>query len=175
MLAQQFLISGEDHRFFQHQGVDYIAVCRAIWRRFSTGKIEGASTIEMQIIRVISGRFERTLWRKIREMALATLLTHLIPKNELPAFYLQIAYYGWNMHGFISTCEKLRLNTNSLTTIETAQLVARLKYPQPRYYSPIRHNQIIVRGEHLLNLYLEHKLGKTYSGLSYSFTVHETI
>src|SRR5262245_48824952 len=57
-LAQQLLISGEDHRFFRHRGIDPIAICRSIWRGVVLGRREGASTIEMQVVRVVSGRFE---------------------------------------------------------------------------------------------------------------------
>src|SRR5690348_10551479 len=69
-IVQALLISGEDHRFFGHCGIDPIAVCRAIWRGVVLGHREGASTIEMQLVRVVTGRFERTLTRKLREAAL---------------------------------------------------------------------------------------------------------
>ena len=88
-LAQQLLISGEDHRFFRHGGIDPIAICRAMWRGLVLGQNEGASTIEMQVIRVVTGSFERTLRRKIRELAFATLVAREIPKQALPSLYLQ--------------------------------------------------------------------------------------
>src|SRR2546427_12721630 len=61
VLAEELLVCGEDHRFFRHGGIDTIAVCRAVWRGLVLLRPEGASTIEMQIVRVMSGRFERTL------------------------------------------------------------------------------------------------------------------
>ncbi len=175
LLAQKLLISGEDHRFFQHGGVDLIAICRVVWRRVISGKHEGASTIEMQIVRIISGRFELTLRRKVREMALATLLTRVIPKDRLPAFYLHIGYYGWHMNGFKDACKYLRLNLDSLSHIEASRLVARLKYPQPHYVTLSRLNQIIGRGEYLSCLYLKHQSGKVYSGLHNLIISYETI
>lgn len=174
ILAQQLLISGEDHRFFQHRGIDYIAVCRAIWRRITQGRHEGASTIEMQIVRIVSGRFEHTLKRKISEMLLATLLTSVIPKEQLPALYLQIGYYGWRMNGFNQACRRLGLSVDKLTPIETAQLVARLKYPQPHHLTLKRWTQIKIRGRHLLYLHKRHKLNQTYFGLNIT-TAHGTI
>jgi len=175
VLAQQLLISGEDHRFFRHGGVDPIAICRAIWRGVVSNKHEGASTIEMQVVRVVSGRFEPTLWRKIREMAIATLLTSVIPKEQLPALYLQIGYYGWRMNGFMEACRRLKLNIDSLTPIETARLVARLKYPQPRFTPPGRWDQINIRGQHLLRLHTEHKSDRTYKNLIYVTSIYKTI
>jgi len=165
VFAQQLLISGEDHRFFSHGGIDPIAVCRAVWRGVVLRRPEGASTIEMQVIRVVSGRYERTATRKVREMALATLVTLEIPKSALPAVYLRLGYFGWRMNGFAAACQHMALHPDSLTPIETAKLVARLKYPQPRDVSPRRRRQIDVRAHHLLRLHLRHQHDHTYVGL----------
>jgi len=179
VLAQQLLISGEDHRFFRHGGVDLIAVCRVIWRYITLGRREGASTIEMQIVRVVSGRFESAIGRKLREMALATLLTRVIPKKQLPAVYLLIGYYGWRMNGFKEACQRLGVAADSLTPMGSARLVARLKYPQPRRTKPIRRDQINIRGEHLLRLYVRYRLNKDYLEFNNSIltahAAHETV
>jgi penicillin-binding protein 1A len=165
VFAQQLLISGEDHRFFSHGGIDLIAVCRAAWRGAVLRRREGASTIEMQLIRVVSCRYERTLRRKIREMALATLVTREIPKEALPAIYLRLGYFGWRMNGLAAACRRLHYSPHSLTPVATARLVARLKYPQPRETSPRRCEQIEVRARHLLRLYTRHQQDQTYFGL----------
>ena len=164
-LAQQLLISGEDHRFFRHRGIDPIAVCRAMWRGIVLGQREGASTIEMQIVRVVSRRFERTLRRKVRELALATLVAREIPKHALPSLYLRIGYFGWRMNGFEGACRRLGVSPEALTPGQTAALVARLKYPQPRLTSPDRWNKINTRAQHLLRLHSQHKDDRTYAGL----------
>jgi len=165
-LAQQLLISGEDHRFFRHGGIDPIAICRATWRGIVLGRPEGASTIEMQLVRVVSGRFGRSLRRKLREMALATLVARAIPKEALPAVYLRIGYFGWRMNGFEDACRRLGLSAAALTPAQTAGLVARLKYPQPRATGPERWNQINARAQHLLRLHSLHRCGRTYAGLA---------
>jgi len=165
-LAQQLLISGEDHRFFRHGGIDPIAICRATWRGIVLGRPEGASTIEMQLVRVVSGRFERSLRRKLREMALATLVTRAIPKEALPAVYLRIGYFGWRMNGFENACRRLELSLVGLTPAQTARLVARLKYPQPHATGSERWNQINTRAQHLLRLHSLHKCSRAYAGLA---------
>jgi membrane peptidoglycan carboxypeptidase len=165
VLAQQLLISGEDHRFFSHGGIDLIAVCRAAWRGIAFPRREGASTIEMQVVRVVSGRYDRTFWRKVREMALATLVTQVIPKQALPAIYLRLGYFGWRMNGFAAACRHIGRRPESLTPMETARLVARLKYPQPRDASPQRWQQIDMRARHLLLLHMRHHQDRTYFGL----------
>jgi membrane carboxypeptidase/penicillin-binding protein PbpC len=166
VLAQQLLISGEDQRFSSHGGIDPIAVLRAAWRTVVLKRFEGASTIEMQIVRVVTGRFERTLRRKVLEMCLATLVTRVIPKTDLPAVYLYIAYYGWRMNCFDAACRHLKLRPSSMAPIETARLVARLKYSQPSSLSSRRRQQIEARANHLLLLHGRHKVGYTYSGIS---------
>ena len=165
VLAKQLLISGEDHRFFGHGGIDIVAICRALWRRAAFKRREGASTIEMQIVRVVSGRYERTVSRKLREMALATLVSQEIPKHELPGLYLELGYYGWRMTGFRAACRQLSIAPKDLTQFETARLVARLKYPQPRVMPIKRDEQIERRAMHLLSLYNAHIVGTTYEGL----------
>jgi len=165
-LAQQLLISGEDHRFFSHGGIDPISICRAIWRGIVLRRPEGASTIEMQVVRVVSGRFERSIRRKVHEMALATFVSREIPKKDLPAVYLWIGYFGWRMNGFEAACRRLGVDAEALTPCDTARLVARLKYPEPQEALPERRNKINVRAQHLLRLYEKHKSSRAYSGLA---------
>ena len=174
LLAQQLLISGEDHRFFLHGGVDPIAVCRAIWRGAVLGRPEGASTIEMQIVRIATGRLERSLGRKLLEMGLATLVTRAIPKEALPSVYLQIGYFGWHMNGFEAACNRLGVNAATMSPEQTAGLVARLKYPQPSGARPGRWEQIGTRAQHLVQLHSQHSHDNTYRGLLAQST-YETI
>jgi membrane carboxypeptidase/penicillin-binding protein PbpC len=119
----------------------------------------------MQVVRVVSGRFERSIRRKIREMALATLVSREIPKKALPAVYLRIGYYGWRMNGFEAACRRLGIDAEALTPAETACLVARLKYPQPQEAQPERWHKINARAQHLLRLHEKHKYNRTYIGL----------
>ena len=166
ILLQSLLISGEDHRFFAHGGFDIIAIFRALWRGTILGKREGASTIEMQIVRVLTGCYERNLKRKIREVALATLLTRVVPKSELPSVYLLIGYYGWKMNGIKEACKRLSLDPRLIRLEDAALLIARLKYPQPRCTSAIRISQIERRARHLINLHRKHLRLRIYEGLS---------
>ena len=164
-IMQAFLISGEDHRFFNHCVVDLIAIARIVWRRCVHWKTEGASTIEMQLGRVLTGRYERSLLRKLREAALATLVSEILPKSELPALYLRVAYYGWHMNGFTEACRQLNLNPLSMSRQDATGLVARLKYPEPRVMPPRRGEQIGIRQKHLLFLANKHAKSNTYRGL----------
>ena len=153
----RLLVLGEDHRFASHPGVDPLALCRAAWRTYGRGRREGGSTIAMQFVRVLTGRFERSWRRKIDEMVLAIHITHHVPKVELPTLYLSVAYYGWRMNGFAQACRRLDLDPASCSLRESAMLVARLKYPQPRDCSPTRWEQITLRSEYLMARYEREK------------------
>jgi len=165
LITQQLLVSGEDHRHSWHPGFDIVAIGRALWRRAAHGSREGASTIEQQLVRTITGRYERTIHRKLNEIILATLVAQSFPKEILPAVYLEVAYYGWRMNGYQQACQRLGVRPDSMTLAEAAGLVARLKYPEPRT-SPLRRTlQIQTRRNHLLALYARHVLRGTYRHL----------
>ena len=145
------LIAAEDHRFYTHRGVDWRAVVRAIWRNVIFGMLEGASTIEQQLVRRVTGRYERRLTRKVREMLLACLLERVVPKAEIPALYLGIAYFGAGMDGIFQASRRLGFELDKITQYQAAALVARLKYPEPSRPSPKRARQIARRADHILN------------------------
>lgn len=126
---------------------------------------EGASTIEMQLVRVLTGRFELTLARKIREAALATLVASSMPKSEILALYLQVAYYGTEMTSYLGACSKLGYHPQYLGLAEAASVVARLKYPQPAQRSDKALLRIRGRTAHLLRLHQMHLETRVYRGL----------
>lgn len=148
----KFLIAGEDHRFYHHLGVDPLALCRAAWKTVFCGCQQGASTIAMQIVRTITGRYEKTWRRKVCEIILAVRLTQYVDKERLPILYLWVAYYGWRMNNFDQACSRLLINPISISELEAAKFVARLKYPEPRDYNIYRLRKIQCRAQYLLEL-----------------------
>ncbi len=146
------LIVAEDRRFYAHGGVDPIAVARALWRVTAQGKIEGASTLEQQLVRTVSCRYEKTIARKVREVLLASLVHRAIPKKSLPGLYLSVAYFGWGMNGLEQACERLNIQLEHLSLEQAASLVARIKYPEPRELSLARSRQIRARERHIVRL-----------------------
>ena len=67
---------------------------RALSVRIRHGTIQGASTIEQQFVRVMSGRYERSVARKLREQALAIAISRRREKKQVAAAYLSVAFYG---------------------------------------------------------------------------------
>ncbi|WP_185279267.1 biosynthetic peptidoglycan transglycosylase, partial [Elizabethkingia anophelis] len=98
-----FLIIGEDRRYYQHKGFDVIAIIRAIRNRIFYNKKEGASTIEQQLVRVLTNQYCRTLKRKIKEIILATKLKKMLSKKEIALLYLRLAYFGTDKIGLENT------------------------------------------------------------------------
>lgn len=120
------LIVAEDHRNAMHHGVDPIAILRSFKARVFCGKRQGASTIEQQLVRTITGRYEKTPRRKIREQILAVMLGFKFGKKDLASCYLKVAYFGSSLVGGLGIC-KLRVESPDCSD---AIIVAHLKYPR---------------------------------------------
>ncbi len=96
------IVAIEDKRFYTESGVDIRGIARAfIADVFHTGNgTQGASTITEQFVKnALSQAGHRTLFEKLKEAALAFQLSHLWPKNQILAEYLNTAYFGNGAHG----------------------------------------------------------------------------
>src|SRR5690606_8641558 len=94
------LIAYEDKRFRSHVGVDPWALMRAAWQLVAHREIvSGASTITMQVARLIEPRSERTLPAKLRQMVRAIQLERMMSKDDILSLYLSLAPYGGNLEG----------------------------------------------------------------------------
>ncbi len=93
------LVRLEDKRFWWHPGVDPVAITRAIAVNLRAGRVEtGASTLTLQLVRVLEPR-PRTLRSKLVEAARAATLEARLSKREILAAYLTFAPYGGNLEG----------------------------------------------------------------------------
>lgn len=152
-----FLVLGEDHRYYKHIGFDIIGICRAVYRDIFYGKREGASTIEQQLVRVLTEDYRYSFRRKIKEIYLATKLKRLADKFTLAAAYLDLANYGTDLSGLNSVLNRFGVSLQQDIDDEIcAEVVARLKYPEPRQYNTSRMEQIELRKKHILRLYKQH-------------------
>ena len=78
-------IAIEDRRFYQHGGVDYEGIARALWRDVAPGKVvEGGSTIAQQLVRNLYTGHERTFERKLKEACLAIKLSRAVVEGADP-------------------------------------------------------------------------------------------
>lgn len=129
----QALLAIEDKRFYQHPGVDLLAVIRAFGQLLKHGEIvSGASTLSMQTARLLKPR-ERTWSNKLLEMAMAIRLEKTLSKQQILSLYLTLAPYGGNLQGIVAAS---RFYFNKLPThlypSEIALLIALPQSPEGR-------------------------------------------
>ena len=149
-----FLVVAEDRRYYHHPGFDVIGICRAIYRNLFLSKREGASTIEQQLVRVLTGDYRYSYQRKIKEIYLASKLRHIADKQTLAASYLEVSNYGTIYHGLSSILQKFAMDIHQELSDEVcAEVIARLKYPEPRIMTTKRALQIEERKRYILYLY----------------------
>ncbi|MFK5985690.1 MAG: penicillin-binding protein 1A [Pseudomonadota bacterium] len=106
LLMKQAIISAEDSRFYQHPGVDYQGILRAVVNLLMTGKKgQGGSTITMQVARNFFLSRKKTYTRKIREIFLALKLERHFDKEKILELYLNKIFLGHRSYG-IATAAK---------------------------------------------------------------------
>src|SRR5262249_59175771 len=94
------LLAYEDKRFRSHHGVDPLALGRAMAQLVTHGRIvSGASTITMQVARLLEPRTERSFTAKLRQIVRAIEIERKLSKDEILALYLSLAPYGGELVG----------------------------------------------------------------------------
>lgn len=155
IILQNHLIIAEDKRFLMHYGIDYIAICNALITNFGSKIKRGASTIEQQLIRVITANYKISYSRKIKEILLASSIINRFSKKEILSMYIFIAYFGKNMYGIKYVYEKLNIDPLRISNREAALIVARLKYPEVLEYNKERIKSINRIAEYILKRHSE--------------------
>jgi len=97
---QHAFIAIEDHRFYRHQGVDPIALGRAVFRDLqSSGAVEGGSTLTQQLARTLFLSNKKSYGRKVREAGLALLIDSELSKAQILELYLNRIYLSAGVYG----------------------------------------------------------------------------
>ncbi|WP_395009712.1 penicillin-binding protein 1A, partial [Undibacterium sp.] len=131
------VLSIEDARFYEHSGIDYIGVARAVVATATGGVQQGASTITMQVARNFFLTREKSMTRKMREMMLAKRIEDALSKDQILELYMNQIYLGQRTHGFSSAARTyFNKSLKELTIAETAMLAG---IPQ----NPARHNPAV--------------------------------
>ncbi len=130
-------IASEDRRFYEHKGVDYQAIVRAIGRNLTSGGlVEGGSTITQQLARVVFLNQDRSVGRKVREALLAQKLEREVDKQQLLERYLNLVYLGSNAYGVGDAAWIYFSKSVSQLTLSESATIAGLP-PAPSLYSPL--------------------------------------
>lgn len=135
-LLQSFLVA-EDSRFYEHKGINYLAILRAFWVNLKEGrKVQGGSTITQQVARSLLLTPEKTYTRKLKEVLLAYRMEARFSKEEIFYLYLNQIYLGSGAYGVVAAAEIYFRKSLQELTLEEMALLAGL--PQaPSRYSPI--------------------------------------
>jgi penicillin-binding protein 1A len=150
------LISVEDKDFEKHSGVNYWRVLGAAYRDIvSGGKVQGASTLTMQLARNLFLTPDRTFHRKMQEILLSTQIERHFTKPQIFTLYANQIYLGHGVYGFEAASEYYFGKPAKKLTMEEAAVLAGLP-KSPGYYSPINHADRAVKRRNLvINAMLE--------------------
>ncbi|WP_027230168.1 penicillin-binding protein 1C [Phyllobacterium sp. UNC302MFCol5.2] len=130
----RMLIAYEDQRFWQHRGIDPIALARAAVQLVANGRIvSGASTLSMQVARLIEPREGRSLTAKVQQLVRALQIERRLSKAEILDLYLTLAPYGGNLEGVrAASLAYFGKEPRRLTVAQAALLVALPQLPERR-------------------------------------------
>ena len=95
-VVKEAVVAIEDRRFYEHNGIDYPGIARAVWQDVSSGSAkQGASTITQQFVKnALAAQDSRTVFQKLREAALAYHLERQWSKDKILTEYLNEIYFG---------------------------------------------------------------------------------
>ena len=137
--VQNAFIAIEDHRFFDHKGMDLRRTSGAVLGFFSSGaKHYGGSTITQQLIKNLTGDNTVSPKRKITEIMRALELEKQMSKEAILELYLNTVYLAEGCYGLETAAETyFGKSASELTAAEGASLAAVIQYPTK--YDPIKH------------------------------------
>lgn len=155
----QALIASEDRRFYEHHGIRYSSIFRAILKNIITFHYsQGGSTLTQQLAKVLFTNQEKTIDRKLFEFFCTLTIEERFTKNQILEMYLNLIYMGHGNFG-IESASQFYFNKSSetLNLAEAALLVGLL--PSPERYSPVNDlEKSLIRQRHVLNALMETKI-----------------
>ncbi|MBN8987348.1 MAG: penicillin-binding protein 1C [Rhizobiales bacterium] len=130
----KLLLAYEDRRFYDHHGVDPLALGRAALQLATRGHIvSGGSTITMQLARLMEPRRERSVYAKLRQMVRAVQIERQLSKDQILDLYLALAPFGGNLEGIrAASLGYFGKEPKRLSLAESALLVALPQSPETR-------------------------------------------
>jgi penicillin-binding protein 1A len=155
-VLQDALLSVEDKDFEKHSGINFWRIYGAAYRDIvAGGKIQGGSTLTMQLSRNLFLTPDRTFHRKIQEMLLAIQIERRFTKPQIFTLYANQIYLGHGVYGFEAASQFYFSKPAKRLTLDEAALLAGLP-KSPSYYSPITHpDRALKRRNLVINSLLE--------------------
>ncbi len=133
------MICAEDSAFYDHPGLDFVGIGRAIWIDVSTGRYaQGASTLTQQLAKTRFLTREKTVLRKLKELVLARKLEKRLGKDEILDLYLNEVYFGHGRYGIEEAARFYFERSAAELDVAQAALLAGV-VNSPGRWSPLRH------------------------------------
>jgi penicillin-binding protein 1A len=145
------ILAAEDERFYEHGGIDYMGVARAVLSNFLQGGArQGASTITMQVARNFFLTSEKTFARKFNEALLAFKIEHNLTKDEILQLYLNQIYLGQRAYGFAAAAQTYFGKPLDRLSLAEMALLAGLPKAPSRYNPVVNFNRSKLRQQYVL-------------------------
>lgn len=131
------ILSAEDDRFYQHRGIDWVGIVRAsLANLVNMSRLQGASTITMQLARNFYLSSNKTYSRKLYELLLTFKIESQIDKNQILEIYMNQIYLGNRTYGFAAAAQTYLGKSISEVTIAEAALLASIP-KAPSRFNPV--------------------------------------
>src|ERR1700726_2813725 len=144
------LVSIEDKDFYRHSGINFWRIVGAAYRDLeSGGKVQGASTLTMQLARNLFLSPDRSFHRKVQEVMLAIQIERRFTKPQIFTLYANQIFLGHGVYGFEAASEYYFGKPAKQLTLDEAALLAGLP-KAPGLYSPINHPDRATRRRNLV-------------------------
>lgn len=155
-------LAAEDSNFYEHSGVDYVGIMRAMIKNIQAGRVvQGASTITQQVAKSLLLSSERTFSRKIKDLLLAKRIEEKFSKNEILYLYLNQVYLGGGYYGVKAAVRGYFGKTLEEATIAESALIAGLLVAPGRYSPYVKPQAAKKRQRYVLSrLYKTEKITK---------------
>lgn len=138
-VMRQAMLSAEDSSFYQHRGLDFVGLLRAIYINVRRGELsQGASTITQQVVKNLVLSPERSIRRKVQEAILAWRLDGNLEKDEILTIYLNEVFFGVHFYGVEEATQYYFGHSASDLSLEKAAMIAGL-VQSPNRYNPYRY------------------------------------
>ena len=151
------VISVEDHRFYDHGPVDFIAIARAVFTNLKNGELqEGGSTITQQVAKNVIFSQEQSWLRKLGEIFAAYDLEKNYTKNEIFELYVNTAYFGDGYYGIYDASYGYYKKYPRDLNLDEASMLAGVPNAPSVYAPTVNPDLAKKRQYHVLNTMLEY-------------------
>ena len=140
-VVKKAVLASEDARFYEHQGVNYLAIARCAMKNLLRGHTYcGGSTITQQVVKTFLLSSEKRMTRKVKEVVLARRLEQNLKKDEILYLYLNQIYFGHHRYGIEEASRFYFGKSVQKLSIGEAAMIAGL-VQSPERLSPVKHIQ----------------------------------